>query len=149
MGIQVVLSINYPISIAIFVAIASSLIYYWLRLYRWNVLSSLYQMAVFLLMFASIVLWGETYFLLYRWTCPLFVIIVPPLYPALKAVSKRLQSSLKVHASEERIVLLALMPLLAVTVYGTVGFLIPLLSHDVLGLQDFIKWQFGGIAPGR
>ncbi len=139
------LAINYPISIILFVVIGLSMIYYWVRLSRKNVLSFLYQLSTFLLMFASMICWGEIFFVVYRWSYSIYILIIPPLYEMFKTISRKIKIALKLQIPEDRILVFLLSPLLAITFYGTIGFLIPLLSREVSVLRAFMKWQFAGI----
>ena len=136
------ISINSILSIVIFVIFGISMIYHWYKTSRKNLLSFFYQIALFLLMFASIILWGETYFQFYRWSYPIMIMIVPPIYGAFKDLLTKIKHSFKANFNEERAITILLLPFLLLALYSSICFLIPLLTRDVYILRAYVVWQF-------
>jgi hypothetical protein len=138
--------VNNIVSFLVVVMLLSGMIYFWLKKLKNRDLTFLYYLGLFILMIAPILLWGETYFVLYRWTYPLLVIIIPPVYIMFNDILKKLQSKIKLRKVAKKTDL-CLIPLLILTLIGSTGFIIVIMFHDASFLWNYTASQFFGISP--
>jgi len=131
------LMLNYQVSIILVIIIGCSMIYTWYKTSRKFLLSAFYQVSVFLLSFASIILWGETDFQFYRWLFPFLIMLYPPVYGTIKEILTGLKRTFKLKFDVEQITAIVILPFLVITLYGTLGCILPFFLGNPSGYGQF------------
>ncbi|MEX2756345.1 MAG: hypothetical protein Q6365_013165 [Candidatus Sigynarchaeota archaeon] len=141
---------NTWVSITCVAILGMSLLYSWYKYWKRNTILSLYNILLFIGMFAPIILWGEVYFFsMYRWTYPILILFIPSLHDFGERVLYLLEKVFRREFNARRGLYMFLSPFLILTIYGAVGIigaLIPKFWLDVISaikvFKNFIGWQF-------
>ncbi|MBD3188952.1 hypothetical protein GF325_19150 [Candidatus Bathyarchaeota archaeon] len=137
---------NLTLSLVIIGLISIGIVYNWIKQARKNFLLFMYTFIFFGAIFASLLLWGETYFMIQRNLSPLLVLIMPSFAIFLNDLSKYMNKKGKsnnMRINAPTITKYAFLPILVLSLYGTVGWFIPLMFRSI-PIETFTGWQFYG-----
>ncbi|MHA1996513.1 MAG: hypothetical protein ACTSU9_00240 [Promethearchaeota archaeon] len=137
--------VNLNISIIFFAFFAISQIYFWVKYAGKKPLYCAYHFILFSTTFVSLMLWGETYFMIHRNMNPLLILFIPSSYVFLKDVLKEIQKRVTLHINKEKVILFILSPCLFVTLFGSFGIFILYLGLKNMTFLEFFAWQFYGV----
>lgn len=145
-GFKAMLNLGLSLFLFIFGTIAN--VYFWVKHFKRKPLLVVFHFAYLVGNFMPIILWGETYYTLYRMSLSLLVLFIPPMVEFLNDLLGAKKHWTSRWFTRDRVSKLVFSCIAFTTLYGAMTFIIPLLANPGgFHFWDFTAWLFFDIPP--